>query len=65
MNCLLCVPLNWGLIGRPPPPTGDTPDDAKARLEFMKKSMATHDIQAVDDRGTKFRLQFDARIAAG
>jgi hypothetical protein len=57
MNCLLCVPLIWGLIGQPPPTAGDTPDDVKARLEFMKKSMATHDIRALDDRGATFRLQ--------
>ena len=29
----------------------------KARLEFMKKSMASHDVHALDDRGTKFRFQ--------
>jgi hypothetical protein len=57
MNYLLCVPLLLGLLGQAPTPAGDTPGDLEARLEFMKRSMATHDVHALDDRGTKFRLQ--------
>jgi hypothetical protein len=57
MTCLLCVPLLWGLLGQATPPAGDAPADLKARLEFMKKTMAANDIRALDDRGTQFRLQ--------
>jgi len=57
MNFPLCVPLILGLLSQAPPPAGDTPADFKARLEFMKKSMASNDIHALDDRGTKFQLQ--------
>jgi hypothetical protein len=57
MNCLLCVPLLLGLLGQAPSPAGHTPADLKARLEFMKKSMARHDVRALDDRATKFRFQ--------
>lgn len=57
MKCLLCVPLLLGLLGQAPRPAGDSPADLKARLEFMKKSMARHDIHAIDDRATKFRFQ--------
>ena len=56
MDFLVCVPLLLGLLSQTPPSAGDTPADLKTRLEFMKKSMATHDIRALDDRGTKFRL---------
>ena len=55
MNCLFRVPLLLGLLSQTPP-AGDSHDDLKARLDFMKKSMTTHDIQALDDPGTKFRL---------
>jgi hypothetical protein len=55
MNCLFPVALLLGLLNQAPP-AGDTAEDLKARLEFMKRSMATHDVQALDARGTKFRL---------
>jgi hypothetical protein len=57
MNCPVCIPLILGLLAQAPPALGDTAGDAKARLEFMKKCMATQDIRALDERGTKFRLQ--------
>jgi hypothetical protein len=57
MNGLLCVPLLLGLLGQARPPDGDSAADLKARLEFMKKSVARHDIHALDDRATKFRIQ--------
>jgi hypothetical protein len=57
MKSLLCIALSWGFLGQAPPPAGDSPGDLKARLEFMTKSMARHDIRALDDRGTQFRFQ--------
>jgi hypothetical protein len=57
MTCHLSIALIFGLLGQASPPTGDSPADSKARLEFMKKSMASNDIRALDDVGTKFRLQ--------
>jgi hypothetical protein len=57
MNTLLCVPLLLGLLGQARPSAGDSPADLKTRLEFMKKSMASHDIHALDNRATKFRIQ--------
>jgi hypothetical protein len=55
MNGLLCMPLVLGLLGQAP--KGDSPADLKTRLDFMKKSMARHDIRALDDRGAKFWFQ--------
>jgi hypothetical protein len=55
MNCLFRVPLLLGLLSQVSP-AGDTPDDLKARLDFMKSSMRTHEIRALDDRGTRFSL---------
>ncbi len=57
MTCSLSIPLILGLLGQATPPAGDTLADSKARLEFMKKSMGSNDIRALDDRGTKFQLQ--------
>jgi hypothetical protein len=57
MNCLLCVPLILELLGQALAPAGDPAADSKARLLFMKKSMAAHDIRALDDHGAPFRLQ--------
>ena len=47
--------LLLGLPGQAP--AGDAPDDLKSRLEFMKKTMASNEVHALDDRATKFRLQ--------
>jgi hypothetical protein len=44
-------------MGQAPPKGADAATDSRARLEFMKKCMATHDIRALDDRGTRFQLQ--------
>jgi hypothetical protein len=55
MNGLLRALLLLGLPGQAP--AADTPADVKARLEFMKKCMATHDVHALDGRDTPFRLQ--------
>jgi hypothetical protein len=57
MVCLVWLPLILGLLGQAQPPAGDTFADSKARLEFMKKSLAIYEVRALDDRGTKFRLQ--------
>ncbi len=57
MTCSLCVALILGLLGQAPSRAADSPADFKARLEFMKKSMASNDIRALDDRGTEFQLQ--------
>lgn len=57
MTCFLSVPLMLSLVGQASPPAGDSAADSKARLEFMKKTMSSYDIAALDDRGTKFRLQ--------
>jgi hypothetical protein len=59
MNGLCYMPLLLGVLNQAPTPAGDTAADLKARLEFMKESMATHEIHALDDRGTRFRLQPD------
>ena len=40
MNCLSRVPLLLGLLSQMPP-AGDTPDDLKGRLDFMKRSMTS------------------------
>ena len=53
MTCLYCLPLLLGLVAQAPPPAGDTPADLKARLEFMKTSMAALDVHATDARGTR------------
>jgi hypothetical protein len=55
MNCLFRVPLLLGVLNQAPP-AGDATDDLKARLDFMKRSMTTHNVQTLDDRGTTFRL---------
>ncbi len=52
-----CLPLLLGLVSQSPTPAGDSPDDLKARLDFMTKSMTMHDIHAIDERGAKFRLR--------
>ena len=57
MKYFVSVPLVLALLGQAPPPAGDNPADLKARLEFMKKTMAANDVHAIDDHGTKFRLQ--------
>jgi len=49
--------LIFGLPGQAPPPAADAPAESKARLEFMKKALAIYEVHAIDDRGTKFRLQ--------
>lgn len=59
MTCFFWVPMLWGLVSQAPPPAGDTPADLKARLEFMKRSMAAHEIRATDARGGRYRLQAD------
>jgi hypothetical protein len=56
MNGLCCMSLLLGFMNQAPTPSGDTPAELKARLEFMKTSMTTHDVHALDDRGTRFRL---------
>ena len=43
MNCLWRA-LDLGAPGQAAP-AGDTPDDLKARLEFMKSSMTTHEVR--------------------
>ncbi len=57
MNCVLCVPLIMSCFAQAPPPEGDTPADVKARLDFMKKAMASIDVRGADDQSTRFRLQ--------
>ena len=57
MTHLLCVPLLLGLLNQAPPPAEATPADLKARLGFMKKSMARHEISTFGDRTNKFRFQ--------
>ncbi len=53
----LCIAMVVGACGQARPPDGDSAADFKVRLEFMKKTMARNDISALDDAGTKFRLQ--------
>jgi hypothetical protein len=55
LNGQLWLLLLLGLPGQAP--AGDTPAELKARLEFMKKSMARHEISAVGDRTNKLRFQ--------
>jgi hypothetical protein len=57
MNVHYWIPLIFALISQAQPPSGDTPADSKARLEFMTRTVAIYDVQARDDRGTKLRLQ--------
>jgi hypothetical protein len=56
MLILWRVPLIITLLGQAPPPTGDTPAESKARLEFMKTSLAIYDVHARDNQDTEFRL---------
>jgi hypothetical protein len=56
VNGLCSVPLLLGLLSQAPTPAGDTAAELKARLEFMKKSIAADDIRALDDRSARFRL---------
>jgi hypothetical protein len=56
MTCHFCIPLLWGLVSQAPAPAGDTPANLKARLEFMKTSMTTHDVHATGARGARNRL---------
>ncbi len=56
MSGVFCVPLLLGLVSQAPTPAADRATDSKARLEFMKKSMTTHDVHALGDRRTRFRL---------
>jgi hypothetical protein len=49
--------LILALLGQAMPAGGDTPADLKARLEFMKRSMATLDVRTLDGLGTPFRLK--------
>jgi hypothetical protein len=57
MNRAGSISLVFALLAQAPPPAGDAAAESKARLEFMKKCMESHDIRALDDRGTKFQLQ--------
>jgi hypothetical protein len=50
------VPLILALLGQAPPQAVDTQAESKARLEFMKTSLAIYDVYARDNRNTKFRL---------
>src|SRR4051794_21520728 len=54
----LSIPLIVALLGQAPPaPSREAPGDPVARLDFMKKSVATYDVRAAGDRTTRYRLQ--------
>jgi hypothetical protein len=57
MKSCWCVLLVLGGLGQPAPPAGDAAGESKARLEFMKKYMKSHDVRALDGRGTMFHLK--------
>jgi hypothetical protein len=56
MTYHIFLALIIGLCGQTPP-AGDSPADFKARLDFMKKTIASNDIRALDNDGAAFRLQ--------
>jgi hypothetical protein len=56
MNCSWCVPFLMIVLGQAPTGDGDTPADANARLQFMKKHMESHDTRVLGGRETKLHL---------
>jgi hypothetical protein len=57
MLLLSCVSVSITLLGQPAATSKDAFATSDARLDFMKKAVATNDIRALDDRGTTIRLQ--------
>jgi hypothetical protein len=54
----LAFPLIVALLGQAPPaPSTENPGDPAARLEFMKKSVATYNVRPAESRRTTYRLQ--------
>src|ERR1700758_4883784 len=53
----MTIPLIFGLLGQaPPPPSPDKPEEAPARLDFMKKGVTIFSIHPANDRSKSFRL---------
>jgi hypothetical protein len=59
MTSRWCALLVLGFLGQTPPPAENAAGESQARLAFMKKYMESHDVRALDDRGTKFQLQVE------
>ena len=57
MNVFPTLPLIVALVGQaPPPPSPDRPEEAPARLEYMKKAATSVTIHPTGDRSKLFRL---------
>ena len=57
MSVFPTLPLIVLLLSQAPPPGSDRRVDLAARLEFMKKSVATFDLHSTDDPRVTYRLK--------
>jgi hypothetical protein len=54
--------LSLGLLGQSPARGADLPKESAARLEFMKKAVAAHALQAADASNVTYRLQAEPAL---